>query len=896
MDLASILDRIRIEVPVDFERPLSTQIGGLLSTIRDASFSPPVANIVLIALAVSIAIAAIGARWIAGHPDQFRLFIRRQRERIRPAKIGDPKSCAPLGDVCSQLSPATMSRQFVPGPGGLSESEVKERIAGGQANITKRQTSRSVAQILKANIFTRFNALLGALWVIILMVGPLQDALFGIVLVINTAIGIIQEMRAKWTLDRLVLITAPRARVVRSDQVREVTLDQIVVDDTIELRSGDQVPVDGLILQSNNAEVDESLLTGESDPVAKAAGDAVYSSSFLIAGTCRIQAVCVGERAYARRLANAARRFELSHSELREGINRILRYITWFLVPTALLLFITQILNSQSGWADAVVGSVAGVVGMVPEGLVLLTSVVMAVAVVRLARRDALVQELAAVELLARVDVLCIDKTGTLTEGKMILEQIIPVQDIPCTASVELPCDPKDALGALAGAESNPNASLKAIAAAYRVPREDSWSVKSVVPFSSARQWSAITFNGSGTWVLGAPGIVLDRLDSESPLWAEISEHTRNGKRVLALAYTGDRLPQFRGGQSISLPSLMPAALVILGEHLRENVEQTLGYFRDQGVAVKVISGDNPHTVAAIAAKAGVAGSDFPQDGRSLPSDPDTLGIVLEQCNVFGRVTPDQKRLMVKALQGRGHVVAMLGDGVNDVLAIKDADFGIAMGSGADASRAIAQLILLSNDFAVLPSVIAEGRRIIANIERTANLFLTKTAYVFALALAVGVAQVPFPFLPRHLTVVGFLTIGTPALFLSFLPNNTRARGGFVSRVLHRAIPAGGFAAAATLVAYALTRQIEPMDVCLARTAATLTLVGCGFSVLILLARPVMPWQRLFIGALIVALGVIIANPWLRTFFALAVPPPYIWALIATLVTAYFLVLKATWR
>ena len=589
------------------------------------------------------------------------------------------------------------------------------------------------------------------------------------------------------------------------------------------------------VLHSDNAEVDESLLTGESDPVTKATGDAMYSSSFLIAGTCRIQAVYVGEQAYARRLANAARRFELSHSELREGINRILRYITWFLVPTALLLFVTQILNSQSGWANAVVGSVAGVVGMVPEGLVLLTSVVMAVAVVRLARRNALVQELAAVEVLARVDVLCLDKTGTLTEGKMVLEQIIPVQHILGKTFIGLPCDPKEALGALAGAESNPNASLIAIAAACSVPREDSWTVTSAVPFSSARQWSAVTFNSYGTWVLGAPRIVLGRLDSESLLWTEVNEHARNGKRVLALAYTGDRLLRSRGSQSISLPMLIPAALVILGEQLREDVQQTLDYFRDQGVAIKVISGDNPHTVAAIAAKAGVYGSDFSQDGRTLPSDPGTLGNVLEQCNVFGRVTPDQKRLMVKALQERGHVVAMIGDGVNDVLAIKDADFGIAMGSGADASRAIAQLILLTNDFSVLPGVISEGRRIIANIERTANLFLTKTAYVFAMALAVGLAQVPFPFLPRHLTLVGFLTIGTPALFLSFLPNNARARRGFVSRVLHRAIPAGGFAAAATLVGYALTRQIMPMDVCLARTAATLTLVGCGFSVLVLL-------------------------------------------------------------
>jgi magnesium-transporting ATPase (P-type) len=727
------------------------------------------------------------------------------------------------------------------------------------------------------------------------LIGPVQDALFGIVIILNTAIGIIQELRAKWTLDRLVLIAAPRARVIRSGVIREVTTDQIVIDDVIELRSGDQVPVDGVVLHSNNVEVDETLLTGESEPVAKEAGDEIYSGSFVVAGSCRIHAVRVGEQAYARRLANTARQFALSRSELREGINRILGYITWFLIPTSLLLFITQILYMQYGWRDAVSGSVAGVVGMVPEGLVLLTSVAMAAAVVRLARRKALIQELAAVEMLARVDMLCLDKTGTLTEGKMVLEKIIPADLVKGITVSTPPCKPEDVLGVFAKIEPNPNASLIAIAAACPPPQGDDWGIKGSVPFSSTRKWSAIIFDSYGTWVLGAPEAVLASLDPASPLWSEINKHTKNGKRVLALSYAEEQLP-ISGDQLISLFTLRPAALIILGESLRKEAEQTLQYFKGQGVKVKVISGDNPQTVAVVAAAAGISGAELFQDGRTLPADPAALAAMLEQYTVFGRVTPEQKRLIITVLKRKGHVVAMIGDGVNDVLAIKEADFGIAMGSGTDASRAIAQLVLLSNNFSIFPMVIEEGRRVIANIERTANLFVTKTAYVFALALAVGVAQVPFPFLPRHLTLVGSLTIGIPALLLSLSRNTARAQHGFVSRVLRFAIPAGGFAAAATLIAYALTRQIEPMNISLARTAATLTLVGCGLSILMLLVRPVTNWQRLFMAALIVTPGVIIINPFLRSFFALAFPPAPIWAIIIILVATCFISLRAAIR
>ncbi len=779
---------------------------------------------------------------------------------------------------------------------GLNEAEVRDRTDRGKVNVMKKPVSRSTAGIFKENIFTRFNALLGGLLVIILLVGPIQDALFGIVIIFNTAIGIIQELRAKWTLDRLVIIETPKVRVVRSGEVREIAAEEVVIDDVIELHSGDQVPVDGVVLISNNAEINESSLTGESEPVAKSTGDNVYSGTFVVAGSCRIQAVGVGEQAYAQELTNAAREFTLSRSELRDGINRILRYITWFLVPTSLILFITQLLYMQNGWRDAISGSVAGVVGMVPEGLVLLASVVMAAAVVRLARHRALMQDLAAVEVLARVDVLCLDKTGTLTEGKMFVEKIIPAGGIIRTTAHIPPCNPRDVLGALAKEDPSPNASLIAIASVCPPPHGKGWAVKNAVPFSSQRKWSSITFEKYGTWILGAPEIVFNRLENASLLLAEIDRQTKAGKRVLALVNTDQELSHALVGQSfISLPPVTPAALVVLGEHIRRDIVQTLQYFKDQGVAVKVISGDNLHTVAAIARSAGISGAELCLDGRKLPTDTEALSAPVEQNNVFGRVMPEQKRLMINALQRNGHTVAMIGDGVNDILAIKDADLGVAIGSGAGACRAIAQLVLLSDNFAVLPDVIAEGRRVIANIERTANLFISKTTYVFALALAVGVALVPFPFLPRHLTLIGFLTIGTPGLFLSFSRNVSRVQRGFISRVLRFSLPAGGIAAAMTLISYALARQIEPANVELARTASTLTLVGCGFSILVLLARPLTFWRKFFISSLFIILGLILAVPQLRAFFALVFPSLHIWAIIVILVVICFSILSTIW-
>lgn len=762
---------------------------------------------------------------------------------------------------------------------GLGKSEVAERRSRGEVNIVKERTSRSVADILRANLFTRFNALLGGLFVVILLISGKQDALFGLVLVANTAIGVVQELRAKRALDRLRVLVAPRAHVVRGGAVQDLPADEIVIDDVLECHPGDQVPIDGVLLAAQNLEINESLLTGEAEPIAKSRGELVLSGSFIVAGSGCLQTVQIGEASYARRVALAARKFTLSQSQLRRDINDILRYVTWALIPTAILLFITQLLFSPAGARDAAVSSIAGIVGMVPEGLVLLTSTVMAVAVVRLAGYGALVQELAAVELLARVDVICADKTGTLTEGRSTLEEIVPARVAADHSPAPLSANVRDVLGAFAHDETSPTASSIALRDACPRPTAAEWNVVGSVPFSSTRKWSALTFAGGGTWILGAPEIVLKNVDQAAQLLASVDELAKKGKRVLALVSGSE--PLDAAVEALALPtSLHPAALIVLGEKIRTDVAETIRYFEEQGVAVKVISGDHAETVQAVAALAGVHSGPQAFDGRNLPADPTEFGKIVDQYSLFGRVTPAQKLRMVQAIQANDHVVAMIGDGINDVLAIKQADFGIALGSGTAASRAVAQLILLKDNFSALPSVIAEGRRVIANVERTANLFLTKTVYVFALALAIGIAQAPFPFLPRHLTLVSFITIGVPGLFLAFARNMTVARPGFVSRVLRFAFPAGAIAAAATLLSYAATRVLVPNDIGLARTAATLALVGCGLIILWLLARPRGVWHWLFLAALAAVLLAIVALPPLRDFFALQLPPLSVWAAI----------------
>jgi cation-transporting ATPase E len=745
---------------------------------------------------------------------------------------------------------------------GLTAAEVAERVAGGQVNDVPAAPTRTVAQIVRANVFTRFNALLGGMLAIILVVGPLQDALFGFVLVANALIGIVQELRAKRTLDRLTVLTAPKARVLREGQEHEIAIGEVVLDDVLTLRAGDQIVVDGEVLQAASLEVDESLITGESDPVVKDPGEEVLSGSFVAAGSGAYRATKVGREAYAVRLAEEARRFTLTHSELRSAIDTILTIVTFAIVPTAALLFVSQLRNSNN-LRDALAASVAGTVAMVPEGLVLLTSLAFAVGVMRLARHRVLVQELPAVEGLARIDVLCIDKTGTLTEGRLVVGNVeVLDRALPHEA----------ALAALAAAEPHPNATLAAIAEAFAEPPED-WAPGESVPFSSARKWSGASFGPDGTWVLGAPEVVLPAAGDDTDVRDQAEAAATQGSRVVLLARTDEPL---RGEE---LPGgLWPAALVILGDRPRPDAADTLRYFAEQDVTVKVISGDHPRTVAAIAGRLGLPDADDPVDARTLPEEPAALADLLDTHAIFGRVTPRQKRDMVHALQSRGHVVAMTGDGVNDVLALKDADIGVAMGSGSPATRSVAQLVLLDSNFDALPPVVAEGRRVLGNIERTSGLYLTKTVYAMLISLAVGVGGLVFPFLPRHLTLVGAITIGIPSFFLALAPNAERARPGFLRRVARFSIPAGALAAIATFLAYRLVDEQPGASLGEARTVAVMVLTWIGLLVLTIVASPLTPRRLALVWSMAGMFLLVMLVPAARGFFALDTPPLLDWA------------------
>ena len=710
--------------------------------------------------------------------------------------------------------------------------------------------------------------------VVILIIGPIQDATFGLILVANVAIGIVQELRAKRTLDQLAVLNAPRARVVRDGNVTEIAVEQVVLDDLLDLRTGDQVPCDGYVRATVGLEVDESLLTGESDPVNKAPDDPVFSGSFVVAGSGRFQATHVGADSYARKIAAEARRFQLTRSELMEGINLILRIVTWAIIPVASLLLWSQLRDQDLD--SALRATVAGVNGMVPEGLVLLTSIAFGVAAVTLARRNVLVQELPAVEGLARVDVVCLDKTGTLTEGEIVFDEVEPLDG----------SDVSTALGALA-ADENRNGTLDALAAEF--PGSDGWTRTAAVPFSSARKWSAASFDGEGSWVMGAPEMVFPDASTAARIRAD--EIAAEGRRVLVLASSDTPL------DGETLPAgLTPRALVMFAEKIRPDAAETLAYFTEQGVVLKVISGDNPRTVAAVAKRVGLPGADAAIDARELPEDQAELAEVLEQHSVFGRVTPQQKRAMVGALQSKDHVVAMTGDGVNDALALKDADIGVAMGSGAAATRAVAQLVLLDSQFATMPGVVAEGRRVMANIERSANLFVTKTVYATLLAVAVVIAGWQYPYLPRHLTIISVFTIGIPGFFLALAPNPRRYVPGFVQRVLRFCIPAGIVAAAAALVTYGIARYGNDLVIRESRTTAALVLIAVGLWVLVIQARPFNWWKAVLVGAMVGGVALILAIPALADFYAVKLPPRKVLVESAIVAGVAIVLLEVGWR
>ena len=725
---------------------------------------------------------------------------------------------------------------------GLSSAEVAERVAAGQTNLVETRTSRSFGEIFRANVFTRFNAVLGALFVVVLFAGSIVDGLFGFPLIANSAIGIIQEWIAKRKLDRLAFIHAPTATVIRDGKPVDIHTNDVVLGDLIVLRAGDQIPADGTVVDGTGLEVNEANLTGEMDAVPKDTADQVMSGTIVTAGIGRFVAESVGTDAYVHRISAEAKVFTRAPSEIQNSINKLLKYITWILVFAAPLQIWSQFrLNEVDNWRDSAIRAVGGLVGLVPEGLVLLTTLAFLSAALKLTREQVLVQELPAVEGLARVNVVCIDKTGTITTGNIVFEGI-EILDGTDESTV------RAALGALA---DDPAANNTLTTIGDAVPPPSDWKAGALVPFDSSRKWKANAYEGRGTWYLGAPEMLAS--DNEA-LLAQVAQHADTGRRVMLVARSSVTAP------TTDLPSdLTAVAIVLLREEVREDAAETLAYFREQGVRVIVISGDNPHTVGAIARVVGLDGHE-PIDARTMGTTVEEITESLKRGNVFGRVSPEQKRTVVQALQEQGEVVAMTGDGVNDALALKRADIGIAMNNGAPATKAVAQLILLDGRFSHLPSVLAEGRRVIGNVERVANLFLAKNAMSLVAIIGAAVAGIQFPILPRHMTLISTVTIGIPAFILALGPNPRRYVPGLLRRVLSFAVPAGTIAGIAVVAANAVSDDNSG-------TGATLAALMSFFAILFILSRPLKGWKMALLLSMIGLAVTAYVTPWGSDFF-----------------------------
>ncbi|MDW3092974.1 HAD-IC family P-type ATPase [Bifidobacterium longum] len=781
------------------------------------------------------------------------------------------------------------------GATGLTPKEVVQRIESGQSNAVKTSTSRSVQDIVRANVFTLFNGIIFAAMVLVLITGSWRDAVFGFVIIINTGIGIVTELRAKRTLDRLSILVASEFLVHRDGRDVEVPHNEIVLDDLLWIRAGEQVPADGQIIQTWGLELDESMLTGESRTVRHKVGEQVYSGATAVSGMALVKVNAVGSHSYAATLTAQAKVYKKTVSDLNKGINTILKFMTFLVVPLCILLILSQVHTvggwgtalSTGEWRQAVVSAVAGVVGMIPEGLVLLTSLNFAVAAMRLARHNTLVQELESVETLARVDALNLDKTGTITDGGIAFNRLVMLGSANAAAEQAATQSLYDCCN-----EEQPNGTGQAVLAGLKAQGYGAGAVESRVPFSSARKWSAVRKSGE-TWYMGAPEVIISALEGDySSVLQRVNEYANDGNRVLLVARSTAPLSPRSGlrgaveGANVSDdpqldPKAEPVALVLCSEKIREDAERTLAWFREQGVRCRVISGDNPVTVGAIARRVKLTGDHEPvaMDARELPEDVNELARVLENVDVLGRVLPDQKKAIVQALHTQNHVVAMTGDGVNDALAIKEADLGIAMGNAAPATKAVAQVVLVDSKFSHLPDVVARGRQVMANMERVASLFLVKTVYSALISLGVVLTQIPYPYLPRHITYIGALTIGMPAFILALAPNTRRYIPGFLKRVVTFALPGGIATALSVLLAAWVLPPVmgwnvtgDAADLSALRATSAIILFAMGVFVLARVARPLNGWRGVLV-AVFAAAGVIGAFvPFVANFFALILP------------------------
>ncbi len=764
-----------------------------------------------------------------------------EREAYSSSQINNTLTVQPT-DV-SLISPPEGIR-------GLSDAEVRERTEHGLTNHTDITTEKSVGGIVRSNIFTYFNLIFLILAILLCVVGSYRNLTFLPIIIGNTVIGIIQELRAKRTLDKMNMLNAPHAIVVRNGSQHQIVSEELVKDDIILLTAGNQICADADVIWGTIA-VNESLLTGEADEIKKAPGSKLLSGSFVVSGQCYARLTQVGNDSYISRLTAEAKAMgDGEQSEMIRSINQLVKWIGIIIIPVAAILFSQAYWINHEGFRKSIVSMVAAVIGMIPEGLYLLTTIALALSTIRLAKRHVLLHDMKSIETLARVDILCVDKTGTITEPDMRVSEVV------CSRNFD--GQPEQLLADYAAAIPDNNATMQAIreyTATLAVSSRR--SPLSAVPFSSSRKYSAVTFS-EGSYLLGAPEFVMG--DSYSLILPEISPYLKGGNRVLLLGSCDCLLPT---GEPAS--EVIPLGYVILENPIRENAAETFSYFKEQGVAIKIISGDNAETVSEIARRAGIEHAENYIDVSTLRTK-DELRAAAEEYTVFGRVTPKQKQFLVAALQKAGHTVAMTGDGVNDILAMKDADCSVAMASGSEAAAQAAQVVLLDSDFAHMPNVVLEGRQVVNNIQRSASLFLVKNIFSLLMALFSAVSAITYPLEPAQISLIGLFTIGAPGFLLALEPNKKRIEGRFMRNVLLKALPAGltDVLAVSSLVVCGKVFSLPKEDIA---TAATMLLALVGFMILIKISHP---FNRLKYTILILnVVGLLFCGIFLSSLFAM---------------------------
>lgn len=735
-------------------------------------------------------------------------------------------------------------------PQGLSAAEVAERTARGEVNVDAGVRTRSVRQIVRENTLTLFNAINVILAVFVLITGSYKNMLFMVVIVCNTLIGIVQEIRSKRTTDRLSIVASSKASVLRDGALVELPLDALVRDDIIELGRGDQIPADSVVVKGS-CDVNESLLTGESTLVKKRPGDELMSGSYLNAGTVRARVVHVGAENYAAKISAEAKQHKAVNSEIMNSLNSIIKFVSFIILPLGALLFARQHFLTGTETNEAILSTVSALVGMIPEGLILLTSTVLAVAVVRLAKSRVLVQQLYCIETLARVDTLCLDKTGTITTGKMEVAAVCPVPGVPQTM-VDM------AFASIARADEDPNDTAQAIVEHFAGADAAVLHASRVVPFSSDKKWSGAVFDDGSAYVMGAGQFILgDALSAVADQQNELAADAR----VLLLAQVDGFDEE---GDIVGAPK--PLGFIAIHDQIRATAAQTVRYFKEQGVDLKVISGDDPRTVSGIAAKVGVPRAEDYVDATTLVTD-DDIAAAIERYSVFGRVKPEQKKAFVVALQAKGHIVAMTGDGVNDTLALKQADCSVAMAAGSDAARNVAQLVLVDNDFAAMPKVVAEGRRSINNLQRSASLFLVKTLLSMTLAVVFVFLPWQYPFQPIQMTLISAFTIGLPSFVLALEPNKDRIKGRFLENVIVKSIPGAVCAVLTILIVNVVGYNVLRIDYEHVSTLCVLLTAWIGALLIIRLSVPFTPIRAALL--VVVAGGTVLGATLLHSLFGI---------------------------